>query len=351
LLGTDPSCAETSTVSCDDLNLPTSFSVLDIRELDALTPPNYDNEEALRFEQKRQLYRKLKENPALVSWSTEVTNFYNASQSNSVGAMYEVDESWRTLFTASASLSESYETLMGQWDDLNEEVADIYAAYPTATPAEQAAMLEDLRDLTTQMLEIEADISALSEQEQDECDERLDDLLALNSALSVTELWETEEKSINDLFFRYCGGLIETFTSAQQSQIAALSDECPQYYGAGVYKARFLREQIEGYSRHYFENHCVGEERSDKQQIAEQDFDILPNPTSDKVLVRLPKNFSLGASITVQSLDGRTVLTRDCLAGAREQMLNLTNARPGVYWLTLCAENTAPLTAKLVILR
>jgi hypothetical protein len=325
--------------------------VLDIRELDALTPPNYDNEEALRFEQKRQLYRKLKENPALVSWSTDVTNFYNASQGNSVGAMYEVDEAWRNLFRASATLSASYETLMGQWDDLNEEVADIYAAYPNATPAEQAAMLEELRDLTTQMLEIEADISGLSEHEQGEYDERMDDLLALNNALSVTDAWETEEKNINDLFFRYCGGLVETFTSAQQSQITALSDECPQFYGAGVYKARFLREQIEGVSRHYFENHCVGEERSDKQQIAEQDFAILPNPASDKVLVRLPKNFSQGASIAVQSLDGRTVFTRDCPAGAREQTLDLRDTQPGVYWLTLRAENTAALSAKLVIIR
>lgn len=351
LFGTDPSCSETSVVTCDDLNLPTGFTELTSEDLVGLTAANYENEEALRFEQKRQLYRKLEENPALINWSTDVTNFYNASQSNSVGATYEVDEAWRNLFTASSTVGASYATLLGQLDDLNEEVADIYAAYPGATSTEQAAMLEDLRDLTTQMLEIEEDVADLSEQEQDDYDERLDDLLVLNNALSVNGLWETAEKGINDLFFRYCGGLIDTFTSTQQDQIVTLADECPQFYGAGVYKARFLREQIEGVSRHYFENHCVGEERSDKQQIAEQDFDILPNPASDKVLVRLPKNFSQGASISVQSLDGRAVLIRDCAAGVREQTLDLTNTQPGVYWLTLHAENAASLSTKLVIIR
>lgn len=351
LQGTDPSCFETSTVSCDDLNLPTSFTELTPGDLAGLTPVNYSNEYALRFEQKRQLYRKLKENPALVSWNTDVTNFYNASQSNSVGAMYEVDEAWRNLFTASSSVSASYETLMSQWDDLNEDVADIYAAYPNATPAEQAAMLEDLRDLTTQMLEIEEDISDLSDQEQGDYDERLNDLLTLNNALNTSEIWETEEKNINDLFFRYCTGLIETFTPSQQNQIVALAEECPQFYGAGVYKARFLREQTEGFSRHYFENHCVGEERSDKIQGGEQSFDILPNPASDRVLVRLPKDFLQGSSITVQNLEGRSVLVRNCPAGSREQILDLFDAQPGIYWLTVKAENATPLTAKLVIIR
>lgn len=351
LLGTDPSCSETSTVSCDDLNLPTSFTELTSTDLTALTPANYSNEDVLRFEQKRQLYRKLKENPTLVNWNNDVSDFYDDSQNNIVGAMYEVDKAWRNLFRASATLSASYETLVGQWDDLNDEVADIYAAYPTATLAEQTALLEDLRDLTTQMLEIEADISDLSEQEQDDLDGSVDDLLALNTALSINELWETEEKNINDLFFRYYTGLIDTFNSTQQSQIAALAEECPQFYGAGVYKARFLREQVEGFARHYAENHCVGEERSDKQQITGPDFDFLPNPAADKVLVQLPKNFSQGGTITVRCLDGRAVLTQNYPAEAREQTLDVSNIQPGVYWLTMNAENTASLTAKLVIIR
>lgn len=350
LQGTDPSCSETSTVSCDDLNLPTSFTELTPTDLVALTPASYSNEDVLRFEQKRQLYRKLKENPTLVNWNNDVSDFHDDAQSNIVGAIYEVDKAWRNLFRASATLSASYETLVGQWDDLNEEVTDIYAAYPTATLAEQTALLEDLRDLTTQMLEIEVDISDLSEQEQDDLDGRLDDLLALNTALSVNELWETEEKNINDLFFRYYTGLIDTFNSAQQSQIAALAEQCPQFYGAGVYKARFLREQVDGFARHYAENHCVGEERSDKQQISGSDFDILPNPAADRVLLRLPENNSQGGSIKVRSLDGRIVLTQNYPAGIREQTFDVSNIQPGIYWLNMNAENTAFAT-KLVIIR
>ncbi|MBX2890694.1 MAG: T9SS type A sorting domain-containing protein [Saprospiraceae bacterium] len=354
LQGNDPSCSETSTVSCDDLELPTGYTELTPDDLAGLAPVGQSNEYVLRFEQKRQFYRKLKENPALTSWNTDVGNFYSTSQSNIVGAIHEVDEAWRNLSKASATVSTSYEALLGQLDDLNEAVADVYATYPGASPAEQAEMLEDLREWTTQMLEIEADIRDLSEQELDERSERLDALLTLNNALSDAETWETEEKSINNLFFRYLGGLIDTFTSTQRDQIGTLAEECPQFYGAGVYKARFLREQIEGFSRHYFENHCVGEEErlALSQEDAEgQAFVVLPNPASDRVSVRLPQNYPHVASIEVRSLDGLALSTQKCRVGGREQTIDVSAIQPGVYWLTLRSENAVLLSAKLVIIR
>lgn len=352
LFGTDPSCAETSTITCDDLDLPTGFTELTPDDLAGLSAANYDNEDVLRFEQKRQLYRKLKENPGLVSWNTDVTTFYNASANNFVGAIYGVDDAWRNLFAASASLSASYESLTADLESLEEQVSDIYSAFPGSSSTEQASMLDALHDLTNEIREINEDMATLVEQENDDYGERLADLLALNDALDAVEIWETEEKEMNDLFFRYCGGLIDSFSTAQQSQIAALAEKCPQYYGAGVYKARFLREQTEGASRHYVENHCIGAERSDnRQRDLTASFAVLPNPASDQVLVRLPEEFSHGSTITMHSLDGRTVFSLHCQEGTLEQILNVQNTQPGVYWLSLSAENTVPLSTKIIIIR
>ncbi len=350
LQGNDPSCSKTNTVTCDTLDLPTGFTEINSEDLAGLAPPGYDNEEALRFGQKRQLYRKLKENPALATWNAAVNDFYSASATNSVGAMYAVDEGWRNLYTASAGVSAAYESLSEDLEDVYEAIAGIYEDYPGATSAQQATMLADMRDLTTQILEIEADLRDLTEQEREDYDQRLDDLLALNGAMTTGETWETAEKDVNDLLFRYCTGLIQTFTSGQQSQIVALARECPQFYGAGVYKARYLREQIDTVAYHYFENHCVGAERSNKLQSVQQ-VSVVPNPAADRVMVNLSGVDGQSGKITLQSLDGRAVLAHEIATGSSAQTLDVSNLLPGIYWLTVSTENTSPVTTRLVIIR
>lgn len=352
LFGTDPSCSIEPSFSCDSLNLPTNFTEITAEDYAALAPVDAGNEYALRFEQKRQLYRKLKENPALTNWDTDISDFYNDASNNTIGAVFEIDEAWRNLFTISAALRQNYEPLAEQLSDLNVQVTDILAEYPSASAGEQVDLLTQLHDLTDEISEVQADLDDLSVQAQSEYDDRLDDLLALNNTLNATENWEIAEKDINGLFFRYCGGLIQTFTSGQQDQIETIAEACPQYYGPGVYKARYLLQEITGTERHYFENQCVPEERSDKKLVRSSAFTILPNPASDRALVRLPEQvFQTGGSITLRSADGRVILAREYLPGTREYALDLIKTLPGVYWLTVQAENLAALTAKLIIIR
>ena len=73
------------------------------------------------------------------------------STTNSVGAMYAVDEAWRSLYAASAGVSAAYESLSEDLEDVYEAIAGIYEDYPGATSAQQATMLADMRDLTTAM--------------------------------------------------------------------------------------------------------------------------------------------------------------------------------------------------------
>ena len=352
LQGTDPSCSATTILPCDTLNLPASFTGITWEDYIGLSSVNAGNEYALRFEQKRQLYRKLKENPTLATWDSTISSFYNTSSNNIIGGLYEVDEAWRNLYTASASLRQSYEPLAEQLSDLNEEVTDILAEYPNASSGEQADMLAQLNDLADEIDEVQADLNDLSGQTQSEYDDRLDDLLTLNDNLNATEDWEVAEKDINDLFFRYCGGLIQTFTTQEQGRIETLAEACPQYYGAGVYKARYLQQEIAGTERNYFENQCVPEERNDNRVRNEDSFSILPNPAFDRVLVRLPGQFSqIGGSIALRSIDGRALFTRECPAGIREYTLDLAKIQPGVYWLYANAGYPEPFTAKVVIIR
>lgn len=354
LFGTDPSCAEASTITCDDLELPTEYTELTPDDLAALAAANYDNEDALRFVQKRQLYRKLKENPSLTSWDSTVTSFYNASQNNIIGDMYEVDEAWRILFGAAAATNASYTALINDLDDLNEQVADIYANYPGATVSEQEAMLDDLNDAQDQILALEEEIKMLAEDESDEFGQRLDDLLALNAALSTTEVWEEAEKDINDLLFRYSGKLIDSFSSAQQNQIIALAEECPQYYGAGVYKARFLREQFEGTSRRYVESNCMGEERSDASVPkieGSSSIAVQPNPASERVLVTLPVGFPDGGMIEIRNLQGTVIASHRFTEGIFGQTLDVSRIPSGIFWLTVKSEGWETLFAKLAITR
>lgn len=351
--GDDPSCTGQSypCIATQD----TIVTELTDDDLVALSEPEYDNEYVLRFEQQRLLYRKLKEFPGLIEWNQDVSDFYNHADTSAVGAFDVISEGFRKCFDLSGGLSQQFDAIENDIDSLSALIDSIYAQYPAASPSQKAALIEDLRTIADHILTHLYELDTLSIEGNDEVQENISQLLEENSALNTTETWEHNEKDINVLFFKFYGGLIDTFAHAEKEEIIALSNTCPQFEGAGVYKARLLRSTfIDSTFSGYYENHCIPNESKTTSYHSAYQLDnaffVYPNPASDVINIRFNGPVVRKNKIVITDFTGQSVRTIDMDLPMLTE-LNISGLSQGIYFVTLYSESLPPVSARLIIAR
>ena len=347
LTGTDPSCTQTS-FNCPNIIPPNEFTELTETDLIALDTAGADNEHVLRFQQKRQLYRKLKENPDLAEWSQQVEDFYAAAQNGIVGAFDSLDQAYEQLHELSPSLDSAFTVLVQQIDSFAGVLSAIHAQYPTATPGQQQTLLEQERALNEAIGVLQDDLNNLQPSVESEFEGRVTQLLAQNDALDATEVWEINEKNINDLYFRYYAGLLDTFTTGEKSDIETLALACPQYEGAGVYKARQLYEMFADSIPSYDEHDCQTVEERTKWRTAKESLTVAPNPADEYLTARFGKLLPEGSRLAITDITGRNVMDRR-IDGASEITLNIASIPQGIYLISIHTPESALKTIKVVI--
>lgn len=346
LNGSDPYCGQLTFTCASEISdtLPSGLTNADST---ALTAVENGNEYVLRFEQQRQLFRKLKENPDLVELNEDVTEFYNQADTGIVGAFDAIDEGLRNLFTLSPTLISTYMDVRDQLDSLSALTEDIRETYPLASAGEQENMLEELEELAGYIETVQIELDTLYTQADSEIQTNVTELLAQNDSLNAEEAWETNEKDINALFFKYLGGMIDTFTATELTQIETLAYACPQFDGAGVYKARFLYQTfVDSTFNGYYENHCIPEESkptSTHQPSTEGNFiAIHPNPASSRIEVHIIGPSVTESKLILRDLSGRIMLSK-AIETTLKTSVDLNRFAPGIYLLSWYSTDTAPM--------
>ncbi|MBV6443637.1 MAG: hypothetical protein EPGJADBJ_05420 [Saprospiraceae bacterium] len=347
LFGTDPSCTESS-FSCPDITPKGGITELTTSDLAALSAVGEENEYVLRFQQKRQLYRKLVENPSLVNWNQSVNNFYTAAQSNTVGAFDALDEAFHRLYSLSPSLEQTYNPLARQLDSLGAELDAIHAQYPLSTPEVQETLLEQAHELADQIVDLQNQVNALLPSVENEMQTRLTQLLIQNSDIEATEVWEINEKNINALYFRHHGGLIDTFTGEQKNFIRTLALSCPQYEGVGVYKARRLYELFAETTPVYHEHHCKPSEERSQTALTVGQLMVMPNPADEQILVQFGQLLPVGSKLVFSDVTGKAIFNRE-VGGMSEISLDVSGLHSGIYLIAIRPSGLVPLSIKAVI--
>ncbi|MBK8193641.1 MAG: T9SS type A sorting domain-containing protein [Lewinellaceae bacterium] len=347
LTGTDPSCTQTS-FNCPNIIPPNEFTELTEADLVALDTTGKENEHVLRFQQKRQLYRKLKENPDLIEWSQQVEDFYAAAQNGIVGAFDSLDQAYEQLHELSPSLESSFTVLIQQIDSLAGVLSSLHAQYPTATPGQQQTLLEQERALNEAIGVLQDDLNNLQPSVESEFDGRVTQLLAQNDTLDTAEVWEVNEKNINDLYFRHYTGLIDTFSAGEKGDIETLALACPQYEGIGVYKARQLYEMFADSIPSYDEHDCQAAEERAIWRPANEPLTVAPNPADEYLAVRFGKLLPEGSRLAITDITGGNVMDRR-IDGASEITLNVASIPQGIYLISIHTPESALKIIKVVI--
>lgn len=353
--GSDPECGESPFV-CDATNPeepgdhPTAVTADDLKALESAGDLL---EIEQRFEQQRYLYAKLKAYPSLVSWSVPVTSFYNSTAVRFIGYLYEVEKQYAELFDLPEPLASDYAEGLEDMRTTLDELYGKYAEYLTETnPTKKAealadfyALVEDVSDYGIALETMELDVA-------DELEDRLDDLLTDNAALSPSELIESNEQTINELLFRAAASPDESFNSTEQETIDEIAAQCPQYDGTAVFKARHL-QTLYSFNNAYDDENCtaVPREAVRPATTTASGMIVYPNPAVDFIQVQLSLPPATEGRLTLTDWSGRVVRESRLPPDIGFVIFQTRDLPAGIYALQAYAAESLLAATKLAILR
>lgn len=146
-------------------------------------------------------------------------------------------------------------------------------------------------------------------------------ILTQNGLIDVTEVYEENERTVNDVYFRTIAAYNYDFTQEQIESLASVAYQCPLSGGAAVYRARGMYQSATGFV--FFDDTDLCQQQNISWKKAEipkkQDIKVYPNPTQNQLNIEFGKEY-LGATVVVYNALGQLV-----------KQTNLPKETKGVY--------------------
>jgi hypothetical protein len=313
----------------------------------SLLPAAFENEDVLRFQQQRQLFRKLKDHPMLMANNDLMTGFFEEALTSNIAIFDSVDQKYLEIFKLSAPLQTDIATINSRITIVNQTIDSIKNTYDGLSSPDKLAADIQIGYFIDSIILLQAAFDTINIQVADEMNSHWTSLTDLNNTITSNDIWEGYEKGINDLFFKCHGSLIDSFSEDQIQYIEFLSEQCPQYYGNGVYKARLLRSKIDT-TAYYNDTECLNE-RSDMLPETSSNSGISPNPARDYInLQSLPEDGT--KTISLKNLDGISLKQVTDISGDIYRFEIPANMPEGLYFLIVQSLRGSSKTYKVVII-
>jgi hypothetical protein len=297
---------------------------------------------------KQTLYRKLKDDPGLLTGNLLMQNFLSAQANTTVGLFYELREDIFDLPNAAATEQAALDANLSEELDIVADMRDITDLLANNPPeplysqlvAQYNALAEDLEELN------EADSLLLLAVEVAQVD-AADDLLAFLDGITATQPWEVNEKQVFEIFLSTIAQGIGEGTNAQLEALEDIAAECPNEGGRAVLDAIQLYSALTGEQLEIVD--CGTQEREGNARntaASNAALTLVPNPSLGPVTVqyRLPNDEA--GQVIVTDLHGRLVVYLPIESGTGATMLPVFNR--GVYFVRMMSKGTVLEQSKLV---
>lgn len=198
-------------------------------------------------------------------------------------------------------------------------------------------------------------------------DQTLQRAKAAQRSIAATNLQETNEVTINDLFLKYIEYGVESIDNRTDiATIATLATQCPFVGGTAVYKARMM------YGIFYpsgnwddFDNCWIGANKGSSNGFgAENTFlsqvgtegrsnglQLYPNPTDGKITISYHLEANEQGTVEITDLFGRSVKQVPLYHDAQSVTTDLGNQPAGVYYYRYQVNDQVRESGKLVLIR
>jgi hypothetical protein len=261
------------------------------------------------------------------------------------GAFYAINQSIAALFTADSTAIDQLQATLRLVEEKLDSIVIIDELLPEADSietislwSERAALVDLLFNLDKDSRNIAADIWSYISDEADK-------LRSQNGSIAVTEVYEYNEKEVNDIYLSWLSTAFEALDSAEMAALQAIAEQCPYEGGNAVYRARaFLTVLTQQYVSYNDSLLCVPLEllrvRSDKEMLLQTAKDdtglrIFPNPAQTEINITWNVPAETPGMLMMYDVFGRQVQQQVLAAGANAHTLNIGDLPEGLYFFRL----------------
>jgi hypothetical protein len=188
------------------------------------------------------LYKKLDENPELRDSLQVMEDLYGELQQSTIADLKTIDDEQMVLYDMDNGTVEQLQVNHAQIDSLRELIhsgmeqlddSTLTNSQYEAIRAEIAGYSDGISDLTSWNTSTLYSATATK-------GNRADDVKAANLAVMGSELVETNQKQVNDVYLSTIGKDVDVFTAEQVGKLFDIANQCPMLGGNAVFKARAL---------------------------------------------------------------------------------------------------------------
>lgn len=288
------------------------------------------------WDTKRNLYRKLLENPGLLVGNNTLTTFKNTYQGSPLAAFSQVDWAIRNATRFTTASQENRDTIVLSLAQKTLQVEGVLALTNFDFTLASAAQLQNLEALSLQIGNKFGTISTMDKSRDLQISGYLDAANVINEALQATNVQEQARKDLNRLIIKK---LRLTPVSATDYQIILnIAGQAKNVIGAALQEAvlllsgcdqnNFVSAEVEATYEKNASTNVV--ESSEKEKI---DMQVSPNPSDGKFQLLLNK--PINGMLRIVSASGRSVKSLTLVQDQREVAVDISGAPSGVYFLVL----------------
>ena len=329
----------------------------EIKEVDSLIAGGAFDSPAFqaefRWHAERYLYRKLERHPELVVQGSVIDTFFIEKAGQPVGQFQAVRQSIQGLYDLtpedSAAVADNFASITGSLD----EIAGIDSALVSAT-GQDSLLLVQQRDSAIEVLDslTQAQDTLLSGI-QVQRTANAGPVIAGNNAITVTEVFEQNEQTVNDIYLNTWAKGIFTFDSVQTASLENIAFQCPLTGGSAVFRARSLLLSAGEYDFGDDDVNCqgIGQRNSiDEGEFSdENNIKLYPNPTTGIVQVEWPVPSARGYIVLIDSY-GKVVMEQRFSETSRVSFQ--TGQLPsGVYMFRVHFDDRRSHTLRVIVMR
>ncbi len=273
--------------------------------------------EEQKWQAKRFLYQKLKENPELIGEDVDVDSFYYAEAGKPIGEFYDIKVAKEEMLT----VEEAIKILLNQKEDqinaISQNLKLLEAQLPeNPTEDEMNQFFVEQQILLDELHIVEVERKAIINDVETQRDADADDTKNDNGFISTSEMYEANEKVVNDIYLSTAAKSNNDFSTSQIDELLVIASQCPLEGGTAVFKARGLLALAEIDNDYDDELICIAngtplrlgstkneEENGGDKGILENSFKIYPNPVSE--VLNIEYKIAENAEIEIYNLLGK----------------------------------------------
>jgi len=180
-----------------------------------------------------------------------------------------------------------------------------------------------------------------------------DNVKAVNAGLATSELIETNQKQVNEVYLATIAKDADGFTPGQVAELFAIADQCPMMGGNAVYRARALYSLIDEEQAYDDEALCLAHGIIVKSLVnaVPNAVSVIPNPASDEATLVLTMEQETPGMLIIFDALGAEVARHTVPAGSQRHAFSTVALAPALYHYKVLMADSVIGNGKLTIVR